>query len=45
MLSNLLTVGGQVIMLFLMMISGYCLGKTKLLPRSARGSSLVLPRQ
>ena len=35
MLSNLMTVGGQVIMLFLMMISGYCLGKTKLLPRSA----------
>lgn len=35
MLSNLMTVGGQVIMLFLMMIAGYCLGKTKLLPRSA----------
>ena len=32
MLSNLMTVGGQVIMLFLMMIAGYCLGKTKLLP-------------
>ena len=36
MLSNLITVSGQVITLFLMMIAGYCLGKTKLLPRSAR---------
>lgn len=35
MLSNLITVSGQVITLFLMMIAGYCLGKTKLLPRSA----------
>ena len=35
MLSNLITVSSQVITLFLMMIAGYCLGKTKLLPRSA----------
>ena len=38
MLSNLMTVGGQVMMLFLMMIAGYCLGKAKLLPKSALAS-------
>lgn len=35
MLSNLITVSGQVSTLFLMMIAGYCLSKAKLLPRSA----------
>lgn len=35
MLSNLMTVGGQVLALFLMMMTGYCLGKAKLLPKEA----------
>ena len=44
MLSNLMTVGGQVIMLFLMMVAGFCLGKAKLLPKAVLGSltNLVL---
>ena len=44
MFSNLMTVGGQVIMLFLMMVAGFCLGKAKLLPKAVLGSltNLVL---
>ena len=38
MLSNLMTVGGQVTTLFLMMAAGFCLGRAKLLSKQALGS-------